>query len=123
MVFSDGVVQKYEICCDANNWDDTMKTKQLPTLLEGEALAIWLELSTEEKANYETSKAKIISRMASVRFVSLDDFRARKLNPGESLSVFLHELKLLSKKAMPDAGTMMRNQLVLHQFVRDSQAT
>ena len=37
-----------------------------------------------------------------VRFVSLDDFRARKLNPGESLPVFLHELKVLSRKAMLD---------------------
>jgi len=109
--------QKYEICCDANDWDDAMKAKKLPTLLEGEALAIWIELTTEEKASYTTSKAKIIARMAPVRFVSLDDFRARKLNPGESLPVFLHELKVLSRKAMPDAEAATRNQLVIHQFV------
>ena len=53
--------QKYEICCDANDWDDAMKAKKLPTLLEGEALAIWIELTTEEKASYATSKAKIIA--------------------------------------------------------------
>lgn len=109
--------QKYEICCDANDWDDATKAKKLPTLLEGEALAIWLELTTEEKGNYETSKARITSRMAPVRFVSLDDFRARRLNPGEPLPVFLHELKQLSKKAMPDADVATRNQLLLHQFV------
>ena len=56
-----------------------MKAKKLPTLLEGEALAVWLELSTEQQANYETAKAKIIKAMVPVRFVSLDDFRARKL--------------------------------------------
>ena len=32
--------QKYEICCDVNDWDDTMKAKKLPTLLEGRVLAI-----------------------------------------------------------------------------------
>ena len=58
------------------------------------------------------------AKMAPVRFVSLDDFRARRLNPGESLPVFLHELKQLSKKAMPDAETATRNQLLLHQFIR-----
>ena len=109
--------QRYEICSDANDWDDETKAKKLPTLLEGEALAIWLELTTEEKGNYGTSKAKIITRMAPVRFVSLDEFRARRLNPGESLPVFLHELKQLSKKAMPDADAATRTQLLLHQFV------
>ena len=109
--------QKYEICCDANEWEDAAKAKKLPTLLEGEALAIWLELTTEEKASYATSKAKIIAGMAPVRFVSLDDFRARRLNPGEPLPVFLHELKQLSKKAMPDADAATRKQLLLHQFV------
>ena len=81
--------QKYEICCDANNWNDKTKAKKLPTLLEGKALVIWLELTTEEKGSYATSKAKIIARMAPVRFISLDKFHARRLNPGESLLLFL----------------------------------
>ena len=74
--------QKYEICCDANDWDNATKAKKLPTLLESKALAIWLELSTEERGSYTTSNAKIIAQMAPVRFVSHDDFRGRKLIPG-----------------------------------------
>ena len=58
--------QKYEICCDANDLNNETKAKKLPTLLEGEALAIWLELTTEEKGSYMTSKAKIIAWMAPV---------------------------------------------------------
>ena len=39
--------QRFEICAAANQWDGAKKALKLPTLLEGEALAIWLELSTE----------------------------------------------------------------------------
>ena len=41
--------QKYEVYCNANDWNDKTKAKKLPTLLEGEALATWLELTIEEK--------------------------------------------------------------------------
>ena len=108
---------KYEICCVANEWGDELKAKKLPTLLEGEALAIWLELSTEQQASYDVAKAKITKAMAPVQFVSLDDLGARKLRPNEALSVFLHELRQMLKQAMPEAGEGTRKQLLLHQFV------
>ena len=108
---------KYEICCVANEWGDELKAKKLPTLLEGEALAVWLEFSTEQQASYDAAKAKITKAMAPVQFVSLDDFRARKLRPNEALSVFLHDLRQMSKQAMPEAGEATRKQLLLHQFV------
>ena len=41
--------------------------------------------------------------MAPVQFVSLDDFRTRKLQPNEALSVFLHHLRQMLKQAMPGA--------------------
>ena len=109
--------QRFDICCRANDWNDEMKAKKLPTLLEGEVLAIWLELTEAEKANYQDSKGKLIARMAPVKFVSLGDFHARRLHPGESLSVFLHELKRLLDQAMPEAEAATRTQLVLHQFI------
>lgn len=108
---------KYEICCVSNDWGNDLKAKKLPTLLEGEPLAIWLELSEEQRANYETAKAKIIKAMVPVCFVSLDDFRARKLRPNEALPVFFHELRQLLKQAMPEASEDTRKQLILHQFV------
>ena len=49
--------------------------------------------------------------------MSLDEFHTRNLNPGNSLPLFLHKLKQLSKKAMPDVDATMHNQLMLHQFV------
>jgi len=47
---------KYEICCVANDWGDESKAKKLPTLSEGETLAIWLELSEKQQASYGTAK-------------------------------------------------------------------
>ena len=52
--------QRFEICCSANEWNDATKAKKLLTLLEGEALATWLELSEEQKASYSGAKAKMI---------------------------------------------------------------
>ena len=64
----------YEICCSANDWNDEMKVKKLPTLLEGEALVTWLELTVEQQASYDQAKKNILERMGPVWFVSMDDF-------------------------------------------------
>ena len=109
--------QKYEICCVANEWSDELKAKKLPTLLEGEALAVWLEMTMKQQGSYERAKLKIIERMAPVRFVSFDDFRAQKLWPNEALFVFLHDLKHILKQAMPEAEAGTHDQLLLHQFI------
>ena len=50
--FSKGNIREwflhFEICCRANGWNDEVKAFKLPTLLKGEALAVWLELSEKE---------------------------------------------------------------------------
>ena len=46
------------------NGGDELMAKKLPTLLEGEALAVWLELTTEQQGTYQTAKSKIVERMA-----------------------------------------------------------
>ena len=55
--------------------------------------------------------------MAPVQFVSLDDFRARKLQTNKALSVFLHKLRQMLKQAIPEASEGTRKQLLLYQFV------
>ena len=109
--------QKYDICCTANGWENEAKAKRLPTLLEGEALAVWLELSEAEQKSYKDAKAKIIERMGPMQFTSMDNFHYRRLLPGESLSVFVHELKRLLDHAMPKADATMRKTLLTHQFL------
>ena len=108
--------QRFEVCCKANAWDDAKKALKLPTLLEGEALAIWLELEEEKQSTYDVAKQEIL-KMTPAEFVSLREFHNRKLRPGEALSVFLHELKQLLSIAMPQVEGDAKNQLLLHQFL------
>ena len=109
--------QRYEICCKSNEWSEAIQLVKLPTLLEGEALAVWLDLAAEDQQDYATAKEKITARMSPMRFVSLEDFHARKLLPGEPLSVFAHQLRRILTQAMPTVDGATREQLLLHQFV------
>ena len=110
-------LKRFEICSTANSWSDEMKAKKLPTLLEGEALAVWLEMTAEDQANYTTVRETLINKMSPEAFVSLDEFHQRKLHPGESVTLYAHELKKLLGQAMPELEVDVRNQLVLHQFM------
>ena len=44
------------------------------TLLDGIALAVWLELSNAEQKSYKDKKAKIIEQMGPMQFTSMDNF-------------------------------------------------
>ena len=109
--------QRFELCCKANNWDGDMQAVKLPTLLEGEALAIWLDLTENEQKDYERAKKAIIDGIMPMAFTSLEEFHHRKLHPGESLSVYVHNLKVLIERAMPGIDATSRGQLLLHQFL------
>ena len=54
---------------------------KLPTLLEGEALTVWLELTTEQQDDYAVSKKEIQSAMMPMGFISLDEFQPRNHAP------------------------------------------
>ena len=68
-----------------------------------------MELSEAEKEDYKSVKTQMITRMALVRFVSLEDFKGRRLLPSEPLSVFLHVLKQLLE--------LRQMHLLIHQFL------
>ena len=82
-------LERFEICCGANDWNDATKALKLPTLLEGEALAIWLELTAEQPGSYDDAKKEMIRKMAPQSFVSMSDFHKRGLHPGEPISVYV----------------------------------
>ena len=76
--FSSGDVkdwfQRFDICARANGWEAGTKVKKLPTLLEGEALAAWLELTNEQQEDYDEVKKAMEKAMMPMNFVSLDEF-------------------------------------------------
>ena len=119
--FSSGDVvewfQRFDLCSDANKWEEEVKAVKMPTLLEGEALAAWLDLAEETKKDYETAKKQLIDGLMPIAFTLLDKFYARKLLPGESLTVFSHDLRKLIVRAMPEIDSKARDQLLLHQFI------
>lgn len=65
--------QHFDICSKANRWNDATKALKLPTLLEGGALAVQLELSNEEQGDYASAKGALVKTMMPMEFVSLDN--------------------------------------------------
>ena len=72
----------FEICCRANGWNNDKMALKLLTLLEGKALAAWLELMEEEQKNYDVMKKKIIDALKPMSVISLNNFHKRVLHPG-----------------------------------------
>ena len=54
--------------------NDAKKALKLPTVLEGEALAVWVELTDDKQKDYAVTKKKMINAIMPMRFVSLTDF-------------------------------------------------
>ena len=78
-----------------------------------------MELTDDEQKDYAVTKKKIIDAIMPMPFVSLADFYKRMLLLGKSLSLslYVHQLKLLLGQAMPDIYEATREQLLLHQFL------
>ena len=109
--------QKFEICSDANGWDGAKKARKLPTLLEGEALAAWMELTVDEKKDFGVVKPKLIKKLAPLEFVLLEEFQKRAIFLGESVRMYCYELKRLLWQAMPELSDDASKQLLIHQFL------
>ena len=108
-------LQHFDICCEANAWDGDKKLKKLPTLLEGEALAIWLELGEDDKTAYTDVKEKLLKRMKPDAFTALDELHKRVMRPDEPLALYAHRLKWMVDQAGIEGSA--RDKMVLHQFL------
>ena len=109
-------LNRFKICAKANGWDAAVKAVKLPTLLEGKALAVWLDFTKEEQGDYSVTVDKLKRKLAPTVFSSLEAFHTRKLHPDEALSLFLQDLKQMLHHLML-VFLAAREQLLLHQFL------
>jgi len=70
----------FEICSTAKEWNAATQAIKLLTLLEGEALVVWLVLSEEDKAK---AKKAIKSKLLPPVLSALDRFNRRSILPEE----------------------------------------
>ena len=108
---------RFEICSKANEWDNAKMALKLPTLMEGEALAVWLDIAEGEQADYKVVKEKVVEKMKPMGFVALEEFHKRKMQPGEAVTTFSYNLKKLLNQAMTNLDPAAREQVLLHQFL------
>ena len=62
--------QSFDICSKANGWNEEKKATKLPTLLEGESLAVRLEMSQEDQKSYVTAKKIMMEKLMPTGFLS-----------------------------------------------------
>ena len=110
-------LQRFEICCESNAWTEAIKLRKLPTLLEGEALAVWLEMSDDEKDTYGAAKEALTEKLNPEAFVTLEEFHKRKMRPDETPTLFAYRLKKLLERARIGVTREAKDKLVLHQFL------
>jgi len=89
--------------------DTVAQAKNLPILVEGEALAVWLELTDDQQKYYVATKKAMEGAMMPMNFVSLDEFYGRKLHPGEATSLYVHNLRKLLSHTLPKAERVQKN--------------
>ena len=58
--------KRFNMGCRANEWEDSLKARKLPTFLKGEALVIWSELSKDEQSDYSKVKKRIVEKMMPI---------------------------------------------------------
>ena len=59
-------LSRYDICASANGWNDEANALRIPTLLEKEALAIFLDISEEDRKVYENVKQALVKALISL---------------------------------------------------------
>ena len=83
------MVHSFNIYIKANEWNDSAKAVKQPTLLGGEALAVWLYLTKTkgQQGDYSVTVGELKKKLVPSGFSLLEAFHAWKLQPGKALSL------------------------------------
>lgn len=108
----------FETVSEWNRWSNEEKAMQLGMSLQGEALRVLGDLSSEVKEDYDalvkelTQRFNPAEREAAWRL----EFRNRARKPKETIMQFGYELRRLAVKAFPKLPLLSREQWVMDQF-------
>lgn len=104
---SQGVTEwldKVELVCQLRGLSELHNI--VPLRLTGGAFAVYQQLSTADKLVYTKIKGALVSAFASDRFCAYEQFITRRLGDGESVDVYLADLRRLAVLfgGMPDTS-------------------
>lgn len=97
-------LEKLELVCSLRGI--TALHTVVPLRLVAGAFSVYQQLDSQDKANFKKIKAALISAFAVDKFVAYDQFVTRRLRDGESVDVYLADLRRLATLfgGIPDAG-------------------
>lgn len=87
-------LERVEMICELS--DEDRVERILPLRLTGGALAVYRQLSKEQRADLEEIKRALTTAFAVDAFMAFDQFAARQLRDGETVDEFLAALKRLA---------------------------
>lgn len=88
-------IKKFELVMKLQNFKDYECV--LPLFLSGGAFSVYDSMSEEEKADYGKIKATLIRAFSKDAFMAYEEFINRKLKLGESVDIFVADLKRLNR--------------------------
>lgn len=108
---------RFKICATSNGWDTDKLHTKIATFLEGEALAVYLELTKAEKDKFDSIVDALEKNFhpETEHINTMCAFNVREMLPNETPRVFLHELKELLKRTGIDETA--HEKLVFYRFV------
>ena len=83
--------KRYKVCVATNGWNDQKELLRLPTLLKGQAWAIYDSLGDDEKDTYQHLKEALLARLCpdteEDRMMSRERLLRRHLRENESVEM------------------------------------
>ena len=88
-------LSKVEVVCKLRGMENDLAVV-IPLRLQGGAFAVYQQLSDSDKKDADKVKKILKQAFATDNFAAYDQFIGRKLGPGESVDVYLADLKRLA---------------------------
>ena len=99
-------IEQFESIANMYHWDAQARLVNLTTHLRGQAYAFYRTCSPQQRSNYETLKAQLVTRFTPVRIQAVHSnlFHQHQQEESETVDHYAQELRKLFYKAYPRAG-------------------